>query len=338
MLKVGILGYGYWGPNITRNFVQLDDCRVKMVADSRQERLNQLKDVHPSIKTSTEVNDVFEDPEIDAIAVVTPVSTHYGFAKRALLSGKHVLVEKPITTNTSEAEELIAIAREKKLTLMVDHTFLYTGSVEKMKEIVDSGQIGNIKYLDGTRINLGLFQQDVNVLWDLASHDISVVNYLIEERPKTIQATGICHTDNDIENIAYLTLKYVSGLIVHLNCSWSSPVKIRQILVGGDKKMIVFNDIEPTEKVNVYDRGYTVIPDDEKKKVLIDYRLGDVTIPKIHLTEALNGVVKDFYNSIKNGAPSRSDSASGLEVVKMLELAEKSLKNNGREYRFSSSQ
>jgi len=242
-----------------------------------------------------------------------------------------VLVEKPMTASVDEAEELILLANARGLTLMVDHTFLYTGAVVKMKELIDNGSLGVMKYLDSTRINLGLFQHDINVLWDLAPHDISILNFLVAERPLSVNATGITHTNNDLENIAYLTLNYNSGFIAHFNCSWTSPVKIRMMLLGGDKKMVVYNDLEPTEKIKIYDTGYEYKTDEEKNRVLIDYRSGDMYAPKLQVSEALSSMANDFLQSILNKTKPLSDYSIGYDVVKILQASSKSLKENGKE-------
>lgn len=331
MITVGIIGYGYWGPNITRNFVTHPGFRVVKVADNRAERRSILNQLYPHIEAVATADEVLKDPKIQAVAIVSPVSTHYDFARRALIEGKHVLVEKPMSKSSLEAIDLIDIAQTNGKVLMVDHTFLYTGAVEKMKTLIDAGEIGKIDYIDATRINLGLFQPDVNVIWDLAAHDLSVINYLTSERPKGVQAIGRAHTASGQENIAYLILHYDSGLIAHINVSWVSPVKVRQMLIGGDKKMILFNDIEPTEKIKIYDKGFSVKSDEDKKNILIDYRHGDVYSPKVHMREALAGMIDDFYQSIKTEKDPRSDFRSGLEVVRILEAAEESIKNNGRE-------
>jgi predicted dehydrogenase len=331
MIKVAIIGYGYWGPNLARNFSALDQCELSMVADARPERLEALKKVYPRTKTTLNPEDAFSSQDVDAVVIATPVFSHFSLAKKALLNGKHVLLEKPMSATVAEAEELIAIARERKLTLMVDHTFLYTSAVGKMKEMIDSGTMGNVKYFDSTRINLGLFQQDVNVLWDLAPHDISILHYLIKQRPVSVNATGVSHTKNGIENIAYLTVNYQSDFIAHFNCSWTSPVKLRTLLVGGDKKMMVFNDLEQSEKIRIYDTRYEYKSDEEKNKLLVDYRTGDILIPKLEIREALLGMAKDFIQSITTGSAPISGSEMGLEVVKILEAAQHSIKNNGKE-------
>ena len=331
MINIGIIGYGYWGPNLVRNFNGNKNFNVAKVADCRDERLFALQRIYPNIVTTTNTEDVINDKFIDAVAIATPVFTHYKLAKAALENGKHVILEKPMTSTSQEAEELIELALKKGLSLMVDHTFLYTGAVQKIKQIIDSDAIGNIRYLDSTRINLGLFQPDINVLWDLAPHDISILTHLIKEKPYSLNATGVSHTGNNLENIAYLTVNFESGFIAHFNCSWTSPVKIRLILIGGDKKMIVFNDLEPTEKIKIYDTGYNIKNDEDKEKLLIDYRSGDIFIPKTPSTEALALMAEDFAQSILNKKNPVSDFNSGLSVVKILEASNLSIKNTGKE-------
>lgn len=331
MINVGIIGYGYWGPNLVRNFFAAKDCCVKSVADARAERLQHLATSFPSITCFRDADQIIGDPRIDAIIIATPVSSHFQLAHKALLQGKHVLIEKPMTSSVQEAEILIDLADQKKLLLMVDHTFLYTGAVEKMKQLVEANELGNITYLDSTRINLGLFQQDINVLWDLAPHDISILNYIMNERPYSVNATGVTHTNNEIENIAYLTVNYNSGFIAHFNCSWTSPVKVRMMLIGGDRKMILYNDLEPTEKIKVYDTGYIRVADEEKKKVLVDYRVGDIHVPKLNTTEALLAMANDFITCIKEQKEPRSSCLLGLDVVKVLEASNASIKHNGCE-------
>ncbi len=331
MIKLAIIGYGYWGPNLVRNFANAKDCKVHTVVDFRTERLEVVKKNHINVNTTNNPEDVFNNNEIDAIVIATPVFTHFDLAKRALENGKHVLLEKPITSSVHEAEQLIEMADKYQKVLMVDHTFLYTGAVQKMKKMIDADEIGNVKYFDSTRINLGLFQPDVNVLWDLAPHDISILNYLKSEKPYSVQATGISHTNNGIENIAFLTVNYQSDFIAHFNCSWTSPVKIRMMLIGGDKKMVVFNDLEPTEKIKIYDTGYNHKTDEEKNKILVDYRAGDIFIPKIENKEALAGMATDFISAIINNTTPISSFQSGLDVVKILEAAQTSIKNKGKE-------
>ena len=331
MINIGIVGYGYWGPNLVRNFNMVDGCKVKWVADQRTERLVNVAKIYPDIMTTASLDDLYNDPELHAIVIATPVHTHFPMAKKALENGKHVLLEKPMTQSSEEAKTLVALSQEKGLVLMVDHTFLYTGAVQKIKELIDSGDLGDIQYFDSTRINLGLFQQDINVLWDLAPHDISILFHLINERPVSVCATGVSHTPNGLENIAYLTVRYPSDRIAHFSCSWTSPVKIRKILIGGTKKMVMFDDVEPTEKVKVYDTGYAVMNDEDKRKLLIDYRTGDIFVPKLAQKEALGGMANDFISAIAKGTRPLSDWKIGLEVVQVLEAAQESIKNNGKE-------
>ncbi len=331
MINVGIIGYGYWGPNLVRNFFAANDCIVRSVADSRPERLQQLNKQFPGIKGVSQGDQIIQDPKIDAIVIATPVFTHFELAKKALNAGKNVLLEKPMTGSVKEADFLINLAEQKGLLLMVDHTFLYTGAVQKMRQLIDQNELGHIKYLDSTRINLGLFQSDINVLWDLAPHDLSILSYLVDEKPHSVNARGITHTCNGIENIAYLTVNFPSGLIAHFNCSWTSPVKVRMMLIGGDEKMILYNDLENTEKIKVYDTGYTYFNDEERQQVLVDYRTGDIHVPKVSTTEALLNMANDFISCIRERRQPQSSCHLGLEVVKILEASSESIKNKGRE-------
>jgi len=332
-IKVGVIGYGYWGPNIVRNFFATADCTVRMVADGRPERLQLLAKVFPSIQGVRDASEIIGSTDVDAVVIATPVHTHFELAKRSLLQGKHVLIEKPMTSSVREADELIELALKKGLTLMADHTFLYTGAVQKMKEIIQTEVIGTPLYFDSSRINLGLFQPDINVLWDLAPHDISILAYLITEIPESINATGISHTGNNIENIAYLTVNYNSNFIAHFVCSWSSPVKVRQTLIGGDKKMILYNDLEPSEKVRVYDTGYNHKTEEDRTRIMVDYRTGDVYIPKLSSREALAGVADDFIQSVIHKRDPMSNATLGKSVVRILEASQESIKNNGKEIR-----
>lgn len=333
MLKVAILGFGYWGPNLLRNFSLFDTCTVHTVVDKRPERLKIAKKNYPAVNTSTDLEEVLVNPEIDAVAIATPVFSHYPFAKKAIENGKHVLIEKPMTASRAHALELIDIAAKRNKVLMVDHTFLYTGAIKKIKEIIGYGVVGKLQYFDSVRINLGLFNPEVNVIWDLAPHDISILQHICEEKPYSVVATGISHTGNSIENIAYITVNYESDLIAHFTCSWSSPVKIRKILIGGTNKMILFDDVEPTEKVKVYDTSYRVNAgsDEDKYNMLVDYRLGDIFVPRIGQEEALYGVAADFLSAILNGTAPVSGWKNGLDVVTVLEAAERSVKNRGKE-------
>jgi predicted dehydrogenase len=330
-MKVAVIGFGYWGPNLVRNFNSAPGCQVTIVCDGRDERLKVVQKMYPSVQVTKNADDVFKNTEIDAVIIATPVFTHFELAKKALQNSKHVLLEKPMTSTVAEALELEKIASQKNLVLMVDHTFLYTNSIQKIYSLVKEGALGNIKYFDSTRINLGLFQPDINVLWDLAPHDISILDHLIQDKAHSVNATGVSHTNNGIENIAFLTVNYQSGFIAHFNCSWTSPVKIRMLLLGGDKKMLVFNDLEPTEKIKIYDTGYDHKTDEEKRRVLVDYRTGDIFIPKVEHKEALFSMASDFVSSVIKKTKPLSDFASGLNVIKILEASQASIKQGGKE-------
>lgn len=331
MTNVALIGFGYWGPNLLRNFSNTNGCIVHTLIDSRPERLEVAKKMYPHVNTSSNVDDVFYNEEIDAIIIATPVYTHYDLAKKALENEKHVLVEKPMTSDANQALELINLALSKQKLLMVDHTFLYTSAVQEIKKLIDNNVLGQVQYFDSTRINLGLIQSDVNVLWDLAPHDLSILSYLIDKTPVSVQATGISHTGNGIENIAYLTINYKEEFIAHFNCSWSSPVKIRSILIGGTKKMVVYDDLQTTEKIKLYDSGFDVKSDDEKRNLLISYRTGDIFIPNLPNLEALSLMAKDFIHCIQSGNEPISSAKRGYQVVKILEAAQNSIKNKGVE-------
>lgn len=331
MIKVGIIGYGYWGPNLVRNFSSTPNCIVASVSDQRDERLEVVKKLYPNVKLSKNPLDIINDNNIDAVIIATPVFTHFKLAKLAIEKNKHVLIEKPMTRTYEESQILLDMAVSKELCLMVDHTFLYTSAVEKMKELIDKNILGKLNYFDSTRINLGLFQPDVNVLWDLAPHDLSILFHLTSENPVSVNATGISHTNNGIENIAYLTINFQNNFIAHINCSWSSPVKVRSTLVGGSEKMIIYNDLEPSDKIRLYDTSYSHKTDGEKNLILIDYRVGDIQIPKLSGKEALFGVASDFIKSIINKRLPLSNGILGQSVVKILEASQESIKASGRE-------
>ena len=334
-MNLAIVGYGYWGPNLLRNFSMVKDCKVHSLCDLSVYNLQKAKEIYPTLQLFSNVDEVIQNVDIDAIVIATPIFSHYSIAKKALLAGKHVLIEKPMATSVKEAEELIEISIQRGLVLMVDHTFIYTGAVQKMKSLIEQDEIGKIKYIDSTRINLGLFQSDVNVLWDLAPHDISICDYLMNEKPVSVQTTGISHTNNGIENIAYLTLNFQSNVIAHFNCSWTSPVKLRQMLVGGDKKMLLYNDMEMTEKVKIYDTGFHHSSSEEKNKILIDYRIGDIYTPKLETTEALLNMANDFVRAVTQGSQPICDYQLGLSVVKILEASQISIKNGGKEVKIA---
>lgn len=330
MIRIALIGYGYWGPNLFRNFNSLENCEITVVVDSNFSRLEVLKKNYPSIECYSDVDSSF-DKNVDAVIIATNVKSHYLLAKKFLRLGKHVLIEKPMTASVSESQELIEIAKKNELTLMVDHTFLYTSAVQEMKKIIECDELGSLQYFDSTRINLGLFQPDINVLWDLAPHDISILTHLVPHQPISVNATGVSHTKNSVENIAYLTLNFKEDFIAHFNCSWTSPVKVRSTLLGGDKKMMLYNDLEPSEKIRVYNTSYNHKTDVLDNRILVDYRVGDIFIPKISNHEALQEMAKDFVNSIKNKTIPISSALLGLKVVQILEAAEQSLKLNGKE-------
>lgn len=328
-MKVGVIGYGYWGPNVVRNFSMHHDCEVVCIAEPRLDRINVAKRACPTATLLQNHDELISEPNIDAVAICTPVSTHYELAKACLLNGKHVLVEKPLATCTEEAEELIQLAESKGLCLLVDYTFLYTGAVRKVRELVRNGELGRMNYIDSTRINLGIYQSDVNVLWDLATHDLSIIYHLITERPESLQAIGAMHPESGTEHIAYLILHYASGMLVHLNCSWASPVKIRQMIFGGSEKMVIYDDIEPSNKLKIYDYSASESSDEERRNTLVDYRLGEVRIPKFPLTEALSVLVEDFYGTIHGEAPYYGTDMS-LDIIRTLMKADESLRNGGK--------
>ena len=335
-MKLAVIGYGYWGPNLVRNFTAVGQT-VKYIVDSSPSQMEKAKKTYPSAIVTSDVDAAINDPEIEAVAIALPVRFHYEISKKALLAGKHVMVEKPMTASGREADELIELATSKNLILMPDHTFLYTGAVRKIKSLIESGELGDILYFDSVRVNLGLFQSDVNVLWDLAPHDISILSYIFGEKPLSVSATGKSHGVGSIENIAYMTMHYESDFIAHATASWVSPVKLRTVLIGGSKKMILYDDNEPTEKIKVYDSGFEFKDFEEQAKVRVDYRVGDIYIPKLEMTEALALMAKDFVEAVESGGAHIpvSDMHLGALVVKTLEAAERSIKQNGAEVNLS---
>ncbi|MDA8413288.1 MAG: Gfo/Idh/MocA family oxidoreductase [Desulfobacteraceae bacterium] len=333
MINIAVVGYGYWGPNLVRNIQELGDARAISCCDMNPERLAQVKSKFPSIETTTRYEDILNNPLIDAVVISTPVSSHYELARKAFEHGKHVLLEKPATASVAEAEKLVELADQRKLTFMVDHTFIYTGAVSKMKEIIDRGDLGDLYYFDSVRINLGLIQRDVNVLWDLAPHDLAIMDHLVKEKPVSVCATGACHVGNGHENVAYLTVYFDSGLIAHFHNNWLSPVKVRTMLVGGSKKTIHYDDMEVSEKIKIYDRGVDVSTTEGIHDVLVSYRLGDMWAPRLNVTEALRVMVGEFVGCVQTGRRPITDGISGLNVVKILEASEKSIKQRGKEIR-----
>ncbi len=331
-MKIGIIGCGYWGPNLIRNFSALDDVEVVAVCDRRRERLDFIRRRYPAISCLTvDANEVLRSPDIDAVVIATPVSSHFELGMEALANGKHLLMEKPLTATVEQGRRLIDAAEQKRLRLMVDHTFVYTGAVQTIRDLVVSGKLGQLYYFDSVRVNLGLFQHDVNVVWDLAPHDVSIMDYLLDRSPRAVAATGMAHVESDIENIAYITTYYDDNLLGHIHVNWLAPVKVRKTLISGSRQMIIYDDTEPSEKVKVYDRGVDVVPDgDEIYRMLIQYRTGDMWAPHVDLTEALHHVSREFYDCIHEDRPPLTDGQAGLRVVRILEAANRSIRNQGK--------
>lgn len=333
MIGIGIVGYGYWGPNLVRNFAEMPDAQIIAVSDLNSERLGEVQRRYPAVKTTTEYRDLLVDPSIDAVVVATPVSTHFDLAVQALRADKHVLVEKPLTTSVEQANRLIGEAYKRQKILMVDHTFIYTGAVKKIKELIDEGSLGKLYYYDSTRINLGLFQHDVNVLWDLAVHDLSIMDYIINAQPRAVSASAVAHVSGQPEDMAYLTCFFEDNLIAHIHVNWLSPVKIRRTVISGDRKMAVYDDLDPSDKVKVYDSGVTVNNTSDPEGVyqlLVGYRAGDMWAPKVDRTEALYTEARHFLECIQTNQPPTTDGESGLRVVRILEAANRSLAEEGK--------
>lgn len=327
-VRFGVIGYGYWGPNVVRNLDQIEGSEVVAVCDKSPTSRKRVQKTYPSIRIATECEELTKSSDIDAIAVVTPVWTHYQLAKAALENGKHVFVEKPFTSDSAQAEELINLAERKNLKIMVDHTFLFTGAVKKIGQLLDEGALGKLYYYDSTRVNLGLFQHDVNVIWDLAPHDLSIIDHLIKQKPEAVVATGQTHL-NDHEDIAFITVYFPDKIIAHINVNWMSPVKVRTTLIGGEKKMLVWNDLEVDEKIKIYDKGVHITSREGLYNLLVNYRSGDMWSPQVDRAEALRDELSYFVNCISNNQNPMNDGAAGLRVVKMLEAATESLKKRG---------
>jgi predicted dehydrogenase len=327
-IRVGVIGYGYWGPNVVRNLFGVDDTSVEMLCDMNPSALARAKKNYPSLEVTTSSDDILKSTEIDAVAIVTPVWTHYKLAKAALENGKHVFVEKPFTSSSEQAEELIDLADRKNLKIMVDHTFLFTGAVRKIRELTENGSLGELYYYDSLRVNLGLFQHDVSVIWDLAPHDLSIMDHLIKGDPEAIVATGECHL-NAVEDVAYMTIYFPNNVIAHINVNWLSPVKIRMTMIGGQKKMLVWNDLVADEKIRVYDKGVNITSGEKVREMLVNYRSGDMWAPQIEQLEALRVELDYFADCIIHDKSPFNDGLAGLRVVRMLEAAERSIKLRG---------
>src|ERR1700720_4251691 len=328
MIKIGVIGYGYWGPNIVRNLQGLDTTRAELICDSNPSAQARARKAHPGVKIVSDANEVLRSPDIDAVAIITPVWTHFELAKKALEHGKHVFIEKPFASNSAQARELIELAAQKNLKIMVDHTFLFTGAVRKIRELTESGALGDLYYYDSLRVNLGLFQHDVSVVWDLAPHDLSIMDHLIKGEPEAIVATGECHL-NGVEDVAFMTIYFPNKVIAHINVNWLSPVKIRTTLIGGTKKMLVWNDLVADEKVRVYDKGVQISSGDKVREMLVNYRSGDMWAPQVEQLEALRVELDYFADCILNNKIPINDGLAGLRVVRMLEAADCSIKKRG---------
>ncbi|MGA2019359.1 MAG: Gfo/Idh/MocA family oxidoreductase [Candidatus Sulfotelmatobacter sp.] len=328
VLRFGVIGYGYWGPNVARNLERLDETELVAVCDKSPAARRKAAKAYPDVLITADAAELLFSSEIDAIAVVTPVWTHYELAKAALENGKHVFVEKPFTSNAAQAEELIELADRKNLKIMVDHTFLFTAAVNKIKQLLQDGSLGELYYYDSTRVNLGLFQHDVNVVWDLAPHDLSIIDHLIQKTPEAISATGQTHL-NGHEDVAFLTLYFPGKIIAHINVNWLSPVKVRTTLIGGEKKMLVWNDLEADEKIKIYDKGVSVSSTEGVYNLLVNYRTGDMWAPQIEQVEALHRELAYFTECILKNEVPINDGRAGLRVVRMLEAASESLRQRG---------
>ena len=328
MLRFGVVGYGYWGPNIVRNLRSLEGCEVVGVCDKAAAARKRIQAAHPGVPVYNDFHELIQSPKVDVVAIITPVWTHYELTKAALENGKHVFVEKPFTSNAAQAEELINLAERKNLLIMVDHTFLFTGAVRKIEKLLKEGILGKLYYYDSTRVNLGLFQHDCNVIWDLAPHDLSILNHLLHKQAEAISATGQAHL-NGHEDIAFITAYFPDKLIAHVNVNWISPVKVRTTLIGGEKKMLVWNDLEADEKLKIYDKGVDVKSQEGVYNLLVSYRSGDMWAPQVEQVEALKLELTYFVDCIHKGTKPFNDGCAGYKVVRMLEAANESVRRRG---------
>lgn len=334
MIGIAVVGYGYWGPNLVRNISETPRANLVCVCDLSCARLAAVQSRYPAVKTTDDFEEVLRDPRVEAIAIATPVSSHFKLAMKALMAGKHVFVEKPMAATAEEASRMVEEAARRRLILAVDHTFVHTGAVRKMCELVESG-LGDMYYYDSVRVNLGLFQHDVSVIWDLAVHDLSILDYVLPEKPVAVSAIGMSHVTGEPENIAYLTLFFESKLIAHIHVNWLAPVKVRRTLIGGSNKMIVYDDLEPSEKIKVYDKGITMNCNshsygEKVHQMLVGYRSGDMYAPRLDMTEALKIELEQFIDCIEQNARPITDGHAGLRVVRILEAATRSLAQRGR--------
>lgn len=330
MISVGVVGLGYWGPNLVRNLNSCPDTHLAWLCDAKPDRLQAIGKQYPAASCTSDFKDLLDDPNVDAIVIACPVGAHYPLAKAALNRGKHVLVEKPLAASVAEAEELAALAEKSGLLLLVDHVFLYSPSVRKMAELIRDGEVGDLLFIDSVRINLGIFQHDVNVIWDLAPHDLSIIDYLIGRGPRSVLAAGASHANNGREDVAYLHLDYGDNLLASVHVNWLSPVKVRHFLIGGSRRSVLYNELDISERVKVYDRGIDVSEDSEgMRQALVSYRSGDVLAPRLDSAEPLGFLVRHFAECIEKGSTPISDAAQGVRIVRVLEAATRSLAAGG---------
>jgi predicted dehydrogenase len=332
VINVGLIGYGYWGPNLARNFAEADGVRLSAIADGRADRRASAQRRHPGSAMCEDALALIERPDVDAVVIATPLDTHFPLAKAAIERGKHVLVEKPFAASKADAETLASLAEARGVRLMVDHTFVYNGAVRRIRSLIDAGELGDLLYLDSVRVNLGLLQHDSNVIWDLAVHDLSIMDYLVDARPVAVSADGTAIGGAGRENVAYVTVHFDSGFLAHFHVNWLAPVKIRQMLLGGRQRMLVYDDTDPSEKVRVYDKGVDVdVKDGEtRRQILISYRTGDMHAPTFDRREALALVAREFADAIAERRAPLTDAAAGVRVVSLLEAANQSLRAQGK--------
>ncbi|MEK6618011.1 MAG: Gfo/Idh/MocA family oxidoreductase [Nitrospirota bacterium] len=337
VVRVGVIGCGYWGPNLIRNFSKLQDCQVVAVADREPTKLETVSRLYPRVETMTSGEALLSRKGIDAVVITTPISTHYGLAREALRRGKHVFVEKPMTATVAESEKLVELADRTRHVLMVDHTFIYSGAVRRIKELIDSGEVGETYYYDSVRVNLGQFQHDVNVLWDLGPHDFSIMTHLLDRKVTSVSAVGarLLRAEGWLaESIAYVTIEHSNGILAHFHLNWLSPVKIRRTLIGGSRKMIVYDHLDPDNQVKIFDKGVEIHTDKERYQMLVEYRAGDMWAPKVDQTEALEVACRHFLDCVTNRKRPVTDGQAGLQVVKLLEAAQRSLESQGKTVKF----
>ena len=331
-IRLGVVGYGYWGPNLVRNFTKCSDCRLEAIADLDPKKRRKASQHYPDVTVTADVTELFDDDKLDAIVVATPIQTHYDLARKALESGKHVLVEKPLTGSVAHARDLLRLAEKNERVLMVDHTFIHTGAISKLHDLISSGELGDLLYYDSVRVNLGLFQPDLNVLWDLAPHDFSIMSHLIGRKPRSVSAIGSAPVRCEawgLESVAYVNVEFEDHFLAHFHVNWLSPVKIRRTLIGGSKKMVIYDHLDPDNQIKIFDKGVDIRSDRDRYSALISYRTGDLLAPKIDQTEALENVCNDFLGAIRRGGSPLTDGQSGLSVVRMLEAAQMSMSTPG---------